>query len=167
MLFFEFQEKLESNRPEKFESNGPFEQIDLWNRPIGLFICKEIAISAKEPNWALLMLKNGRISGYFVLLHILENATAKKYNLEVRDNFNSVFRANGVRSAGPKIKNKVENLPVQTPVWNGSDRPRPLTDRILNPRLILIREIRALVASLLSPFIYEIACIQRPSDHAA
>ena len=64
MLFFEFQEKLESNRPEKFESNGPFEQIDLWNRPIGLFICKEIAISAKEPNWALLMLKNGRISGY-------------------------------------------------------------------------------------------------------
>ena len=79
-----FQEKFESKG--KFESNVPFEQID--GRPIGLFICKEISISAKGPNWAFLMLKNGRIWAvfriHFVLLHILEDATAKKYKVEVR-----------------------------------------------------------------------------------
>ena len=103
VLFFEFQEKLESNRPEKFESNRT-----VRCRPIGLFICKEIAISAKEPNWAFLIAAKKRQDFWihFVLLHILDHAEVGPTTLNhlPQDNFNSVFRANGVRSAGPKIK---------------------------------------------------------------
>ena len=83
-------------------------------RPIGLFICKEIAISAKEPNWAFLIAAKKRQDFWihFVLLHILDHAEVGPTTLNhlPQDNFNSVFRANGVRSAGPKIKNKSRKL---------------------------------------------------------
>ena len=109
VLFFGSRKNL--NRPEKFESNRT-----VRCRPIGLFICKEIAISAKEPNWAFLIAAKKRQDFWihFVLLHILDHAEVGPTTLNPlpQDNFNSVFRANGVRSAGPKIKKKVENLPV-------------------------------------------------------
>ena len=56
-------------------------------RPIGFFICKEREISAKEPNWAFLKLKNGRISG--IILHLLR--VAKFNSQEVQNYSRRVF----------------------------------------------------------------------------
>ena len=110
MLFFGFQEtchKFESNRPERFESEQTV-RTDRC-RPIGLFICKESKISAKEPSWAFSEGKNGEVSGKFLhLLRVAKIQLARGAGIAVRvfphGKLHKVFGANGVRSAVPKIK---------------------------------------------------------------
>ena len=49
-------------------------------RPIGLFICKESTISAKETSWAFSEGKNGEICG--IILHVCEVANFNFANVQ-------------------------------------------------------------------------------------